>query len=85
MPLPAPMSSPRFPRDVERLQDLDAERRRFVRAGSEGLLLRDDERMTVRIARNQRRIGRDDEVLADEQRLERLLIAIEPVDALAIG
>ena len=73
-----------FSGDVERFQDLDAERRRLVRAGSEGLLLRDDERVTRRVARDQRRIGRDDEVLADEQRLERLLIAIEPVDAFAV-
>src|SRR6185436_4592069 len=34
--------------------------------------------------RKQRRVGRDDEALADHDRLERLLVDLEPVDALAL-
>ena len=55
-----------------------------MRSRSEGLLLRDDEREAIAVAWDQRRIGRDDESLADEERMKRLLIQLEPVDAIAI-
>ena len=58
-----------LPLDLQRLEELDAERRRLVRAGAEGLLLRDDQRVAARVRGDERGIRRDDEAVADEDRL----------------
>ena len=53
---------------IDRFEQLDGQRRRLVRSGAEGLLLRNDERKPAAIRRDERRVRRNNELLSDENR-----------------